>query len=246
MAKQAISKYNQSCKEADQLEQSFLLTLDEAKAELNQTSVEVETAKRKTIEKQKEAGRALARMKRAERPRVSKVFITREGQRVECTKKEEIEAACMQENRKRFSQVRQSPPMQEEVTNLVGFNAETQFASDILSGTANLSVIKDNYLRLVLEFIRCPRIIQEQGQLTGDISVEEHIKGWKKQKRKTSSERSTLEFNDMKAAALGTKLAMIDRNLRQLPYRHGFSPVNHKTFTDFQILKRQRCLTSRR
>ena len=95
MAKQSKERYIQSCKEADQLEQSFLLTLDEAKAEMNQTSVEAETAKRKSIEKQREAGKALARMKKSERPRVSKVYITTEGQRIECSKKEDIEEACM-------------------------------------------------------------------------------------------------------------------------------------------------------
>ena len=238
MAKQATDNYIRTCKEADQLERSFLLTLDEAKAEANQTSVEVETTKRKSIEKQREAGKALARMKKAERPRVSRIYTTREGRRTECTKKEDIEEACMSENRKRFSQVRNSPPMQQEVTSLVGFNAEKEFAEEILNGTADLMRINDKHLRTVLEFMRRPNVIWERGMLSGEISIEEHISGWKKQKRKTSSERSTLEFNDMKAAALGRKMATIDRNLRQLPYRHGFSPANHSTFTDFQILKK--------
>ena len=238
MVKQSTAMYSQACKEADQLEQTFLISLDEAKAEANKTSVEVETAKRKSIERQREAGKALARMKKAERPRASKVFYTKEGQRIECTKKEEIEEACIQENRKRFSQVRDSPPMQSEVTNLVGFNAEKEFASEILKGTADLAVINNRYMKLVLEFMRQPKIIKDQGILTGDISIEEHIKGWKRQKRKTSSERSALEFNDMKAAALGTKMATIDRDLRQIPYKHGFSPINHQMFTDFQILKK--------
>ena len=236
--KQSIAKYNQSCKEAYQLEQSFLLTLDEAKAEVNQTSIEIETAKRKAIENQREAGKALARMKRAERPRVSKVYFTQGGHRIECTKKEEIEEACIYENRKRFSQVRDTPPMQPEITSLVGFCAEKEFASEILEGTADLSTIQDKYLRLVLEYMRQPKIIQARGMLSGTISIEEHIEGWKKQKRKTSSERSNLEFNDMKAAALGVKMATIDRDLRQLPYRHGFAPENHTAFTDFQILKK--------
>ena len=238
LVKQSTDKYNISCREADQLEQSFLLTLDEAKAEVNQTSIETETAKRKAIENQREAGRALARMKKTERPRVSKVYFTKEGQRIECTKKEEIEEACTYENRRRFSQVKDTPPMQQEITRLVGFFAEKDFASDILEGTADLSIIQDRYLKLVLEFMRQPKIIQDCGLLSGTISIEEHIKGWKKQKRKTSSERSSLEFNDMKAAALGVKMATIDRNLRQLPYRHGFAPNNHRIFTDFQILKK--------
>ena len=238
LVKQSTARYIQACKEADQLEQSFLLSLDEAKAEANKTSVEAETAKRKSIERQREAGRALARMKRAERPRASKVFYTKEGRRVECTKKEEIEEACIQENRKRFSQVRDSPSMQPEITSLVGFCAEKNFATEILNGTADLSNVNNKYMKLVLEFMRRPNVIRDYGMLSGTISIEEHIKGWKKQKRKTSSERSTLEFNDMKAAALGTKMATIDRDLRQIPYKHGFSPNNHRLFTDFQILKK--------
>ena len=157
---------------------------------------------------------------------------------MECTKKEEIEEACIQENRKRFSQVKDSPPMQSEVTSLVGFNAEKDFATEILNGTADLATMNNKYMKLVLEFMRRPNVIRDCGMLSGTISIEEHIKGWKRQKRKTSSERSTLEFNDMKAAALGTKMATIDRDLRQIPYRHGFSPINHQIFTDFQILKK--------
>ena len=68
--------------------------------------------------------------------------------------------------------------------------------------------------------------------------MEEHIAGWKKQKLRTSSERSHLGFPDMKAATASKHLATIDLNLRQLPYRHGFAMPAYKNFTDFQILKK--------
>ena len=100
--------------------------------------------KRLAIERQKEAGKALSRLKRKERPRVSKVFISTTQGRMECTSKEDIEWACITENRKRFSQTIDTPPMSKEVFDRV----------------------TDRYLKMVLEVMRKPVIVNTQGKLS--------------------------------------------------------------------------------
>ena len=79
---EAVTKYIEACNNSEDLSDTHLDTLDEALANKNQTSVLIERKKRKNIQKQKEAGRALTRLKRGERPMATKVFITTNQGRV--------------------------------------------------------------------------------------------------------------------------------------------------------------------
>ena len=91
---------------------------------------------------------------------------------------------------------------------------------------------------MILETMKRPEIISKRGLLDGRITLKEHCDAWKKQRRRTSSERSQLNFNDFKAAVYNKRLATCDMRLRQNPYPHGFAPESDKNFTDFQILKK--------
>ena len=235
---EAQTKYIEACKNSEDLSDTHHDTLDEAMANKNQTSVLIERKKRKNIQKQKEAGRALTRLKRGERPMATKVFITTKQGRVECNNKEDIEWACITENKKRFSQVHTTPPMQTDILEWVGTCAENEAAEEILNGTADLSHIEDTYLKLLLENMRRPNIVTKHGLIPTNISISEHREGWRKQKSKTSSERSQLIFADFKAACGNKELSTIDRNFRQFPYKHGIANPAHTHFTDFQILKK--------
>ena len=95
--------------------------------------------------------------------------------------------------------------MNPHVTDKFGFDANQESAEGILLGNEPLNDIEDKYLRMVLEAMRRPEIILKKGMLSGQISLEEHISAWKKQKRRTSSERSQLTFDDFKAAVFNKK-----------------------------------------
>ena len=187
--KKAKDHYNQTCKCSKDLRDMFKMDLDVAMANRNQTSVQVERKKRKTIESQREAGRAISRLKRKDRPRVNKVYVTTEDGRIGHTKKQHIEEACINENRRRFSQSINTPPMEEEVIDRIGYCAEQETAEHILSGTEDLAWVKDKYLKLVLDNLRKPEIVKKEGDIPNNINLKEHIRGWKKQKVRTSSER---------------------------------------------------------
>ena len=90
--------------------------------------------------------------------------------------------------------------MQKYILEWVGTCAENEEAEDILNGTADLSHIDDPYLKLLLENMRRPKSVKEHGLISTNITLEEHRKGWRKQKTKTSSERSQLIFADFKVA----------------------------------------------
>ena len=237
-AKRAKANYITACKEAPQLRECFKESLVEANANKNRTTIACEKKKRITIEKQKEAAKAISTLRQKMRPRVTKVFTTVDNLRLEYNTKEQIEKACIEENIRRFSQSQNTPPMDYNITERFGFFAEKEGVEGILGGYESLEDIEDHYLKMVLEAMTRPNVITKEGLLPGEITLEEHYNAWKKQKRRTSSERSQLNFNDFKAAAYNKRLARCDMKLRQIPYTHGFAPESHKNFIDFQILKK--------
>ena len=119
-----LEEYKKACDKAYKLVDKHMCSLDEARANKNHISVETEKKKRLNIQKQKEAGRALTILKRNERPMTSKVFITTDKGRIECTDKKSIEWACIKENKRRFIQVHHTPPMHLDILYWVGTCAE--------------------------------------------------------------------------------------------------------------------------
>ena len=81
----------------------------------------------------------------------SKVFITTDKGMIECTDKESIEWACIKENKRRFTQVHNTPPIHQDILDWVGTCAEKDAAEGILNGTEDLTHIEDPYIRLLLE-----------------------------------------------------------------------------------------------
>jgi len=136
--------------------------------------------------------------------------------------------------------------MKQDILNWVGTCAENDSAEGILNDTEDLSHIEDSYLRLLLENMRRPNGVITHGMIPREITLEEHSKGWRKQKTGTSSERSQLVFADFKAACKNKQLATLDRNFRQIPYKHGIANPTYSHSKDFQILKKQLFTTWRK
>ena len=135
-------------------------SLDEARSIENNTTPETEKKKRAHNFAQKEAGRALIRLKKKSRPLVPKVYSPTIGVRFKHTTKEDIEKAWIVENISRFSQVNNTPPMHSEIIEWLGFCAESDAANRILWGTEDISKVDDRHLRILLEALRIPDIIR--------------------------------------------------------------------------------------
>ena len=144
----------------------------------------------------------------------------------------------MKENKRIFTQVHDTPPMHQDILDWVGTCAENDESEGVLNGTEVLTHIEDPYLRLLLENMRRPNIVLVHGILSTEITLDEHRQEWRKQKTRTSSERSQLVFADFKAACDNKQLATLDKNFRQFPYKHGIANPAYSHFTDFQILKK--------
>ena len=80
--KDAEKKYIEACKNLPEMRANFYIDIDQAGAIGNKTSTEAKTKRRKNIEAQQESGRALWRLKQAEKLKSSKVFMTIDGVRI--------------------------------------------------------------------------------------------------------------------------------------------------------------------
>ena len=201
-------------------------------------SVKKEALKRLRIKEQQRQGRVARKIRKQAQDPVTKVFITRDGVKECCHTKDTVEQACIEEGLARFNQTRPTPPMQDDVTDEFGFNAEKPPVNQVLEGTYDCEKIKDPFLRLLLSYMRTLAGILKMGPLPVELTLDEHIKGWRKQKAKTGAMECQTNFSDHIAATFNEELAEIDQLIRQTPYEKGFGPEYAQVIEDFQILKK--------
>ena len=96
----------------------------------------------------------------------------------------------------------------------------------------------DKYTKELLAELRIPKAVREKGQISMDLTVEEHKKGWRSQKERTASETDGLSFSHYIAACEDDTLAEVNSTLRIIPYVNGFSPEPWQMITDAMILKK--------
>jgi hypothetical protein len=235
----AFQSYKEAKKHAPAWRDEHLDELDKAKAAKNKSTQEKEKKQRKEIERQQKLSRVVQALRNKTRNAVTKIFFTTEdGDRTECTTKDSMEQACITENERRFSQTEGTPPMQDDILELVGLLAEKEGADQILNGTFEPPIDCDPYLKELMEEMRMDDRTRAAGPIPATISKEEHQSGWKKQKERTASVSSGLAFSDHKAASYDDEMSEIDRLLREIPYTQGFSPDLYQVITDYEILKK--------
>jgi hypothetical protein len=202
------------------LRNSHTDALDLARAEAKDIPVPVESKRRKTIERQRRQGRSLRQLKNKAQSSVTQVFITTsDGSRMECNSKQEIEDACIEENHRRFSQTNDTPPMEEWIVEAVGYCAESPGGQEILDGTFVIPPTCNPYLAKLINGMRMPEIVRRLEPISTHISTKTHISGWRRQKERTASTQSDLNFSDHIAATFHFGMTEIDRLFRQIPYK---------------------------
>jgi hypothetical protein len=220
------------------LRYAYFQSRDKAHAEANGTTVEIERKKRKTTERQRDNGRKLPQLKRVNRSPVTKLQTTTDGITTLWETKDEVELAYIADGQSRFSQTIHTPAMYKWVINSIGYAAENEDAQHLLNGTLPIPLNCDPYLRKLLYAVRMPDIIRAAGPISTSITIEDHIKGWRRQKERIASVRSELGFADHIVATHHPGMAEIDRLFCQIPYATGFSPESYQAITDFAILKK--------
>ncbi|KAL7459566.1 hypothetical protein ACHAWC_011573 [Mediolabrus comicus] len=164
-------------------------------------------AARVRAELKSEAARKTWRgIKQATKPRgntsVTRIEVPQsDGQVIEHTTKESIEAAVMQELSTRFGMASGAPICQGALFDLLGVYADTDAAMEILEGTFIPPIDTPPWTIVLLEEIA--RIWQKMGE--GEVSIavsqEDYQYCWRKVKERTSSSLSGLHFGHYKSIA---------------------------------------------
>ena len=235
----AYTAYAEAKTKAQLWRDDHLDSLDAARAKKNKTTPEKERKARRHIERQRKQARNVKRIRqKSGKGSVTKLYYTDNNVRTECTTKATMEKACISENTGRFSQTNDTPPMNEPLITDLGYLAETDAKYHILNGTYAPPIGTDQYMREFLDELRMPNSILIKGPISTSLTPEEHQRGWKRQKERTTAESKGSSFSHHKAASESPTLAEMDRILRELPYKHGFSPDMWQSITDFEILKK--------
>ena len=103
--------------------------------------------------------------------------------------------------------------MNPDILEQVGLLAEKEGADQILNGLFQIPVGCNPYLRDLIEAMRMEERVRAAGPISTRTSLEEHIKGWRKQKEHTAAVSVGLSFSDHKAATDDPEMAEIDRLL---------------------------------
>ena len=142
---------------------------------------------------------------------------------MECTTKEEIEAACLDENKRRFTQANNTTFASDLITSQIDYLATNEISEFILKGDCVDLPLNDLQTKL-LQGMRTPKSILDSGELSPWITQEEWYHCWKRQNEDTSSGPSGLHFGHFKCNAKNEELCDIDTILASIPFATGYSP----------------------
>ena len=104
----------------------------------------------------------------------------------------------------------------------LGYLAESPVADEIIAGRYILSPGTDPYACELIEVLAMPESIRAKGPVNCIATVEEHRVGWKGQKARTASDKSTIGFEHYKTAIFDEDLCSMDCLLRTVPLEVGF------------------------
>jgi hypothetical protein len=235
----AFSEYKKARSDAATWRDEFLEDLASARAKHKGTKKEVELKQLRHIEAQKTVARNIKRMRgKLNRTATTQVYVNNDEGRRLVTSKDGIELACIQENDSRFSQSENTPPMTEPLLSDLGMLADTEQAQKILEGTYECPPGTDKYAALLINELRMPDNVVGNPVPTTEITPDLNRDGWNKQRETVSSDPYGLSFSHYKAAAQDDALNRFDAQLRNLPYKYGFSPSHWQNITDVEILKK--------
>ena len=199
--KEAFKEYKAVNKDAQSLRDQFFEHLSEARALRNNTSKDAELTKMKHVNNQRRLSNKV-KSTREEKQRTATLRVYKtdtEGQRVECFTKWEVEEACIEENRERFTQNKDTPFLSSSLLEDIGYLAEKEGADQILQGNYIPPEDTDPYTRALIKELALPEGVELEGNISTVVTPEDNQAAWKAQKERISSQG--LHFGHTKACS---------------------------------------------
>jgi len=148
-----------------------------------------------------------------------------DGGRRECTEKHDLEAACLAEAGRHFTQVQHTPFLTEPLLSIFGeTGTKKREFRQVLEGTFKVPATCDRLTQQFLLAVRRPRKVQEVTQR----SETEYLQGWRKARESTSSSMSGIHFGHYIAGTFNPEILIINRTMADIPLTTGYSPDRWK------------------
>ena len=138
--------------------------------------------------------------------------------------KEECEEVIKKELKARFERAKSAPICQGNLFDLLGYDADTETAIQILEGTFDPPAGMDEPTHLIFKEIARIWKAMEDGEVDIIVTEDDFKYYWNKARERTSSSFSMLHFGHYKAAAKSEKLAKLHALKLTLIARFGSAP----------------------
>lgn len=168
-----------------------------------------------------------------------KLTVTGEqGQGVqEVTDKEDIERILMQVNKEKFQEANATSFMQDPLRSDVGPRGTTVAAEQILLGTYAVPDSIDENTVNFLQALQMPDAVRLSEHVETDISLDEHIKFWRKARESTQSSMSGMHFGFYRATAQSPQIVLTVINFVRIPIQGGYSTDRFSNSLNVSIQK---------
>ena len=231
-------EYNTACKNSDQLRQTYLEDIANAK-ELNGEGKKATILR--TILDNEQQQKTFRRIKSLQQQVGSTattfVNVTQpDGSKRSISAKEELESAIINENVKKYHQCENTPFLQEPLYTQFGRYGEGPATEKVKNGTYVPPADLDEVTKDFLHECHQSDSIKSEGPMPLKRSVAEFRQSWKVMKEKTSSRE--LHFGHFKAGMQHDLLSIVHWILAEIPFRTGYSPQRWQNATDVMILKK--------
>jgi hypothetical protein len=158
----------------------------------------------------------------------------------EYTLQEDIDRTLLEVNESKTWASDNTPFMQGQLLQDFGYQQNTTAHEQVLQGTYVIPETCHPATAILIRGLARPTSTKEGKQFKArtHITTEDHIKGWKKQKERTSGGMSGLHFGHYKAHLQDRELAAFDASMRSVAYTTGHALNRWKKGLDVQLLKK--------
>jgi hypothetical protein len=161
-----------------------------------------------------------------------------QGEKIEITNKQEVEAAILASNKSKFSQSFHTPVYQSPLQESFGFKGLTTSAQSVLAGVYEHPEELSSYIVDMLSQWEKPEAIRSLEPVNMSLSLEQYRYFWNKANENVSCYPSALSFSTMKAGSFDPDISFVDCTLTKIPLERGFAPSRWKHCLDVMILKK--------
>ena len=237
--RQALQHYRKVKKDSAFHAQAFHRRLLQARAIKHGTTEITQKKILRRTAKQRSTARRIRELTSPPRPSLTTLDAPGpEGSRQICQTKNEVEAACVAEGRRRFTQAYNSPFVNEPLLSLVGLLGTGPAAENILNGTFQVPASVDIHTANFIQHLQKPECIAQHSLPNHGLSTESHCQGWRRMKSKIASSPFGPSIADYIAGCEDPVVAAVDATFATIPMITGYCPLAWRRALDVMIPKK--------